>query len=416
MANPLNQKSRDHIIANISTRDYSYILSPEKIAKYPLKKRDHSNLLIYRNSSIIKDKFKNIFEHLDKNSLLIFNNTKVIQARIIFYKDTGAKIEVFCLEPSDPHDYTLVFLQQEKCRWKCIIGNLKKWKTGTLTSKFFCRNKEIILTADKIKTDREYSEVLFQWNDNNTTFGELLDCVGLTPIPPYLNRNSETSDKERYQTVYSRTLGSVAAPTSGLHFTSSLLEKLCSSNIKHTEITLHIGTGTFLPIKSDSVRNHIMHSEHFEISEYSVNQIINNKHNIIAIGTTSVRTIESVYWLGVKILEGKIKNQKDLFIKQWDAYELRQDISPDESLTEILKYMRFNKLNELGAITRMMIVPGYRYRLLKGLVTNFHLPKSSLLLLIASFIGDNWRKVYDFALNNNFRFLSYGDSSLLFRE
>jgi len=244
----------------------------------------------------------------------------------------------------------------------------------------------------------------------------VLDNIGLTPIPPYLKRDPEDSDKERYQTIYSRTNGSVAAPTSGLHFTDNVLEKLNANNIKHTEITLHIGAGTFVPIKSDNVKDHKMHSEHFYISESSVNQLINSKDNLIAIGTTSVRAIESVYWLGVKMIDDNIINQNDLFIKQWETYELRQDIPLTDSLIAILKYMKHNKLDRLGAITRMMIVPGYKFRLIKGLVTNFHLPCSSLLLLIASFIGDDWRKVYDFALNNNFRFLSYGDSSLLYRE
>jgi len=331
-------------INNLLTKDYSYILPPESIAKYPLKKRDQSALLIYRNN------------------------------------------------------------------------NLKKWKTGSLSTKFFYKNKELILTADKIKTNQDYTEILFRWNDNNISFGEVLDNIGLTPIPPYLKRDPEDSDKERYQTIYSRTNGSVAAPTSGLHFTDNVLEKLNANNIKHTEITLHIGAGTFVPIKSDNVKDHKMHSEHFYISESSVNQLINSKDNLIAIGTTSVRAIESVYWLGVKMIDDNIINQNDLFIKQWETYELRQDIPLTDSLIAILKYMKHNKLDRLGAITRMMIVPGYKFRLIKGLVTNFHLPCSSLLLLIASFIGDDWRKVYDFALNNNFRFLSYGDSSLLYRE
>jgi len=416
MEKNLDQKqTQEYNINNLLTKDYSYILPPERIPKYPVEKRDQSNLLIYKNKLIKKDKFENLGQYLDPNCCLVFNNTTVIQARIFFYKETGAKIEIFCIEPYKPRNYELAFKQKEKCTWKCIIGNLKKWKENTISTSFIHKGKRYVLTAEILNHNRSFQKVQFRWNNKNLSFGEVLEITGITPIPPYLNRETEASDKERYQTSYSQNKGSVAAHTAGLHFTFNLLNKLDGIKIELIPITLHIGTGTFKPINSEKIINHEMHKEHFFVSRKSIKNIIENINNIVTVGTTSLRTLESIYWTGVKILENIINKESSFNISQWEAYELNQDVPVLTALNAVLEFMENNQLNIINGSTQMMIVPGYEFRLVKGLITNFHLPKSTLLLLISAFIGEDWKRVYHFALENNFRFLSYGDSSLLYR-
>lgn len=393
---------------NIKIEDYTYDLSEHRIAKYPLDKRDESKLLIYNKGSVAKDVFKHIDQYIDPNTTWVFNNTKVIQARLHFFKETGAKIEIFCLEPIEPSDYVLAFQQTESITWKCIVGNLKKWKEKDLKKIITIDNSEITLTAKKKGSEGNSQIIEFSWNNSGVTFSEILENIGATPIPPYLNRESESIDKDRYQTVYSKLKGSVAAPTAGLHFTQDVLEKLQSKGVTLEEVTLHVGAGTFTPVKSETIDEHNMHTEHFVVTKTTIQHLLNSEQ-IIAVGTTSVRTIESLHWLGVKL---KLHKKLDTHISQWEAYQL-PDYSKKDSLEALLNYMNKNNLNELNASTQIMIFPGYQFKLVDILVTNFHQPKSTLLLLIAAFIGEDWKKVYDFALENDFRFLSYGDSSIL---
>jgi len=395
---------------NIKIEDYSYDLPDSRIAKYPLEQRDQSQLLVYNKGEISKDRFANIDKYVDSKTTCVFNNTKVIQARLKFFKETGAQIEIFCLEPIEPSDYVLAFQQTEKITWKCIVGNLKKWKDQDLKKKILIQDTEIELTASKIELQGNTQIIEFSWNNASFTFSEILENIGTTPIPPYLRRESETIDKDRYQTVYSKLKGSVAAPTAGLHFTERVLKKLKEKQIKIEEVTLHVGAGTFTPVKSETIDEHEMHTEHFVVRKENIENLISSE-KIVAVGTTSVRTIESIYWLGVKLLT----NTDDFkpHILQWEAYKLKNDISKREALKALLKYMENNSISELHASTQIMIFPGYKFKIVDLLITNFHQPNSTLLLLIAAFIGDNWKKVYDFALNNDFRFLSYGDSSVL---
>ncbi len=396
---------------NIHIDDYDYILPEEKIAKYPLSERDKSKLLIYKDKSISEKKFNTIKDILSKKDLVVFNTTKVIQARLIFHKKTGAEIEIFCLEPQAPSDYEQIFQTTESCQWKCTVGNLKKWKSDILEAEYTIENKTLRLTAEKIKSDNASQIIEFKWNNKSLSFADILEQTGKTPIPPYLKRESEESDKNRYQTVYSKQKGSVAAPTAGLHFTNNLIEKLHDKGIKTSELTLHVGAGTFKPVKSETIEAHEMHTEHFIVTKNLIFDLISGINQIVSVGTTSLRTLESLYWLGVKLHIKK--TNRNLHISQWEVYELPSDLSAEESLKEILQYMQINKTEYIEATTQIMIVPGYQFKLVNKLITNFHQPKSTLLLLIAAFIGNDWKKVYDYALKNNFRFLSYGDSSLL---
>ena len=394
---------------NIRIEEYTYNLPENRIAKYPLSERDQSQLLVYNKGELSKNQFTNINEYIDCDTTLVFNNTKVIQARLKFYKETGAGIEIFCLEPVEPSDYVLAFEQTEKITWKCIVGNLKKWKSGALIHKVIIEGSEIELKANILKPEGNSQIIEFTWNNKEVTFSEILENIGNTPIPPYLNRDSESIDKDRYQTIYSKQKGSVAAPTAGLHFTEQVLDKLKVKNIKVEEVTLHVGAGTFRPVKSETIDDHEMHTEHFVVEKQTLINLLNSNH-ITTVGTTSVRTIESLYWLGVKLLTHGFL---DAHISQWEAYELNETISKSESLKALINYLDEKKINHLHASTQIMIFPGYKFKLVDRLITNFHQPKSTLLLLIAAFIGDDWKKVYDFALNNDFRFLSYGDSSIL---
>lgn len=396
----------------IKIDEFDYSLPNERIAKYPLRKRDESNLLVFNNGILSKDRFSNLQNYLPIKSTLVFNNTKVIQARLLFKKETGALIEIFCLEPVNPSDYILAFQQNEKVVWKCIVGNLKKWKDQELTLQLIVNQHKIVLIASKLKSEGNAQLIEFTWNNRSVNFSDILETAGLTPIPPYLNRESENIDKERYQTIYSKLKGSVAAPTAGLHFTDEVFESLQKKNIYFEEITLHVGAGTFKPVKSDLIGDHEMHTEHFIVKKSTIQQLI-NAEKIIAVGTTSVRTMESLYFLGIrakKIINNSILNTH---ISQWDPYQENNIESRKEALQALLDYLIMQQQTELYASTQIMIVPGYQFKLVDILITNFHQPRSTLLLLIAAFIGDNWKKMYEFALQNNFRFLSYGDSSIL---
>ncbi|MDA3780135.1 MAG: S-adenosylmethionine:tRNA ribosyltransferase-isomerase [Bacteroidales bacterium] len=399
----------------IKIEDYNYNLPDNRIAKYPTNNRDQSKLLIYKKSNISDDSFTNILSYLPQKSTLVFNNTKVIQARLLFEKITGAKIEIFCLEPITPSDYALAFQEKRKNIWKCIVGNSKKWKSGKLVKSITINNQNIEISAKRIEKYDESQLIEFSWNDNNISFGELLDAIGKTPIPPYLNRESEDIDTKRYQTVYSKHKGSVAAPTAGLHFTDKIINNLRNNDINIEEITLHVGAGTFKPVKSETIDQHEMHTEHFIITKNTIKSLIKNIDNIISVGTTAVRTLESMHWIGVKIITNKNLATNEISISQWESYQLNQEIGVKEALNAIIDYLEKNEFERLITSTQIMIYPGYKFKVISGMITNFHQPKSTLLLLIAAFIGEDWKKVYKHAMDNDFRFLSYGDSSILLR-
>jgi S-adenosylmethionine:tRNA ribosyltransferase-isomerase len=395
---------------NIKISDYSYNLPEERIAKYPLAERDSSNLLVWNNGTIEKDGFRNIGNYLPSDSMLVFNNTRVIHARLYFWKETGAKIEIFCLEPVQPNDHQLAFQQTERVVWKCMVGHAKKWKNEELTRKIEVNGKTVELKAKKTAQENNSFLIEFSWT-NSYSFAEIIEKTGVLPIPPYLNRDTEPADEVTYQTVYAKTDGSVAAPTAGLHFTENVLARLIKKNIGLHEITLHVGAGTFQPVKSEIINGHNMHHEQVIISKNFIEELLVNSKKIIAVGTTSVRSMESLYWMGIKL--GKQNNlSQSLEIEQWEPYENNKQISIQQSLKNILGYLEKTSRNTLQFSTQIIIVPGYRFKLINGMITNFHQPQSTLLLLIGAFLGNDWKKVYDFALTNNFRFLSYGDSNL----
>ncbi|MEN8120929.1 MAG: S-adenosylmethionine:tRNA ribosyltransferase-isomerase [Bacteroidota bacterium] len=401
---------------NISIKDYTYNLPDERIAKYPLENRDDSKLIYGVNSDIKNTRFKELPNLLDKDDLLIFNNAKVIQARLAFKKATGANIEIFCLEPHNPADYNLSFQSTNNCEWKCMVGNLKKWKTGSLHKEITINSSIYTIEAKKLAQNGASVIVGFSWksiepSDQGLTFADILEQTGKTPLPPYLNREAEKSDKTRYQTVYAKQKGSVAAPTAGLHFTEDVFKSLAEKGIKNLELTLHVGAGTFRPVKSETIEGHEMHEEHFRVEKEFLQKLFDQKGRIVAVGTTSVRTLESLYWLGVKIVD-KTVNPDQLIIGQWEVYSMKHDISFKQSISALIEYMSLHNIEFLDAITQIIIVPGYKFKVIDGLITNFHQPQSTLLLLIAAVVGDKWKKIYDYALANDFRFLSYGDSSL----
>ena len=402
-------------MTDIDLNDYNYDLPSEKIAQYPLSERDQSRLLIYRNGSITEAHFKDLENYIPSGSLLVFNNTKVIKARLIFRKKSGARIEVFCLEPLIPGDYLQSFSSRDAVEWKCIIGNLRKWNDGTVKAKFIWKDNVYELVARKLNREGETLGIRFSWNCHEATFAQVIEAAGHTPLPPYINRPDEREDSERYQTIYSMIQGSVAAPTAGLHFTSGLLRKLILKGINSAEVTLHVGAGTFRPIKSGSVSSHKMHSEHFFIDTGTIEMLLRNEGAVIPVGTTSVRTLESLYWLGVKLQMYPGKSPDELFLDQWEAYNLPGSVEPSRSLESLLSWMRKKDLTSIHAVTRILIIPGYSFRMINGMITNFHLPASTLLLLISAWVGSDWKKIYKYALENDFRFLSYGDGSLLFR-
>ncbi|MDO4462313.1 MAG: S-adenosylmethionine:tRNA ribosyltransferase-isomerase [Bacteroidia bacterium] len=394
---------------------YTYDLPDERIAKYPLPERDASKLLVFRNHTIEESTFRNVGSFLPDGAMLAFNNTKVIRARLAMHKSTGANIEVFCLEPTLPSDVQQAFAVKDMTEWKCIVGNSKKWKEGHITHTLSIDGQEIILSAERLSSADNTSVVRFTWNNNNYSFAEIIENAGVTPIPPYLNRETEDIDNTRYQTVYSEHKGSVAAPTAGLHFTNAVLDEIRNNGHELVNLTLHVGAGTFKPIQTADVKDHVMHAEHIVVTKDSIQAILNNakaNKKLVAVGTTSVRTLESLYWLGVKYLQ----NENIDFLAQWDAYNLPQDVSLVDSFSALVEYLDKNDLEELHSATQIMIVPGYTLRVVDGLITNFHQPHSTLLLLIAAVVGDDWHKIYDYALAHDFRFLSYGDSSLLMRQ
>lgn len=400
---------------DINLNEYYYNLPEEKIAQYPLEQRDLSKLLVYRDGAVSETIFNEIHKNIPSGSLLVFNNTKVIRARLIFRKDSGARIEILCLEPLDPSDYALSFGAKNQVEWKCIIGNLKKWKKGIISTSFVRDNKTFELFATRLSQEGEAWRIRFSWNSEETTFGELIESAGHVPLPPYLNRPDEEKDVQRYQTIYSLIKGSVAAPTAGLHFTRDVFDKISGKGISSANLTLHVGAGTFQPVKTGNALNHEMHSEHFFAEADTIESVMKNPGGIIAVGTTSVRTLESLYWLGVKLLKKPDTGPEELCLGQWEAYRIRNTLTAYQALETVLEWMFRMKMSSIRASTRIMIVPGYKFMITNGIITNFHLPKSTLLLLVSAWAGNDWKKIYDYALTNNFRFLSYGDSSLLYR-
>jgi S-adenosylmethionine:tRNA ribosyltransferase-isomerase len=404
----------------IAMQDYTYDLREDRVAAYPLSLRDASKLLIYRHGKITEDIYRNISEHLPGNSLLVFNNTKVIEARLLFQKPTGGVIEVFCLEPHEQYnDITNAMMQHNKVLWQCLIGGASKWKHGqVLQRKIIQAGKDVILEARYVEKRTDCFIIEFSWK-SELSFAEILHLVGVIPLPPYIKREAEDSDAERYQTIYAHHEGSVAAPTAGLHFTDAIFQNLKRKNIHPVFVTLHVGAGTFKPVKAETIGAHEMHAEFLNVSKQTIEKLITNLSSaIIAVGTTSLRTIESLYWLGVKWSMGKGQSSTGsatlLELDQWECYDLEKiNIEPKGALESLLAFMNENKMEKLIAKTQLIIVPGYRPKLAKALVTNFHQPRSTLLLLVAALIGKDWRKVYDHALENNFRFLSYGDGCLL---
>ena len=400
---------------HIDINDYDYALPDERIAKFPLAERSASKLLVYRDGAISERHFRDLGEVLPAGAMLVFNNTKVIRARIIMHKASGARIEVFCLEPHAPADYERAFAVKRSCEWSCIVGNLKKWKEGAVGIDFELDGTPQQLRAYRIGDGGREQIVRFEWSAD-LTFGELLEHLGKIPIPPYLNRDSEEIDYTRYQTVYSKFEGSVAAPTAGLHFTPELLASLHDAGTEFDEVTLHVGAGTFLPVKDDDACRHAMHTEHFEIRRTTVEHLLRKWGFITAVGTTSVRTLESLAALAWRIRRDG-SPATDRVIGQWELYDLPAIFTGRDALETLLEYMQRNELDALKAATQIMIAPlGYRWRIVRWIITNFHQPKSTLLLLVAAYVGDDWHKIYDYALGHDFRFLSYGDSSLLIAE
>jgi len=401
-------------VQNISIQDFTYTLPEEKIATYALPDRDHSRLLIWNNGEISDERFDHLPDQLPKGSMLVFNNTRVIRARLFFHKHTGAKIEIFCLEPLNPVEYTQSFSRTDYCNWKCIIGNLKKWKDEVLEQRLEIEGKQIIFKAEKIKaSDSNAYEIKFSWDNPLFTFAEILEFTGNIPIPPYLHRESEAIDLTSYQTVYSKIKGSVAAPTAGLHFTETVFEALEKKNIRCEEVTLHVGAGTFQPVKSETIGGHDMHTEHFIVSRKLIDRLAIFETKIIAVGTTSVRTLESLYFIGCKIINNSKLEADQLSVNQWDPYSFpKLNYSRREAFEGLSVWLRERNLADLNSSTQIIILPGYTFRVISGMVTNFHQPQSTLLLLIAAFLGDEWKRIYDHALRENYRFLSYGDSNL----
>lgn len=400
----------------INIKDYHYILPDNNIAKYPLHKRDESRLLVYKNGEIKERVFKHIADEIPDNSLLVFNNTKVIHARVLFKRKTGAQIEIFCIEPGDGFDYQLVFSSKNSCVWKCMVGNAKRWKNDVLTKQVETENGMFNFQAEHIGKTADLFEIKFSW-DNNFSFAEVLHHAGILPLPPYLNRDGEIEDEESYQTIFAKLQGSVAAPTAGLHFTDEVVKRIEQKCIL-TEVTLHVGAGTFRSIKSDTLEQHQMHEESIYIPLHvlkKLHETLSQKNKIIAVGTTSTRTLESIYWHGVKLINNQ--QSPSINIKQWEAYELNAaNISAKQAVEAIIKSLNDNNLTDLQGSTQVIIAPGYAFKIVDVLITNFHQPENSLILLIAAFVGKNWRSIYNYALQNNFRFLSYGDSSILNKQ
>lgn len=397
----------------ILLQEYLYVLPEKKIASYPLPDRSDSKLLLYKAGSIGHDSFSSLPGHLPGSSWLLFNNTRVIQARMKFKKPSGASIEIFCLEPVLPASYEQIFHSTGPVQWDCMVGNVKKWKSGPVFLETRVGDFPLVLKAELLERKKSSFLISFEWDRPEVSFGEIIEVAGSTPIPPYLGRKAEESDKDRYQTVYSRNKGSVAAPTAGLHFTQQILSDIDKRGFPGANLTLHVGAGTFVPVKEENARRHSMHSEQVVVDRSFLDFVSLHPEGAIAVGTTSTRSMESLYWLGVKLMQEADADPAELALHQWENEALPQDVPLLTSLETLMEYCDHMKLSQLIFSTQLMIVPGYRFRVISGLITNFHMPGSTLLMLIAAFIGDDWRKVYDYALRKDFRFLSYGDSSLL---
>lgn len=402
---------------HIQIKDYNYPLPDERIAKFPLAERDTSKLLVYQQGNISQDHFRSLPDYLPQGALMIFNNTRVVRARLHFRKATpaqnentlGALIEIFILEPAMPVEYQENFLSRGKCSWYCMVGNLKKWKTGALHQEITIGEDKVTLSASRVGTHGTSHEIEFSW-DSNHTWAEVLEATGELPIPPYLNRNTEQSDLTTYQTVYSKIKGSVAAPTAGLHFTPEVLSALDAHGIDREEVTLHVGAGTFKPVKSEEIGDHDMHTEHIAVRRETIEKLIRYEGKAIAVGTTSVRTLESLYYMGILAMQGK----EDLHVEQWMPYESdTKGIDTCQALSALLEYMDKRNIDVLHSSTQIIIAPGYDFHIVKVMITNFHQPQSTLLLLVSAFVKGDWHSIYDYALANDFRFLSYGDSSIL---
>jgi S-adenosylmethionine:tRNA ribosyltransferase-isomerase len=401
----------------VQIKDFTYDLPNDRIAKYPLESRDLSKLLVYQKGNITEDIYKNLDQHISENALFIFNNSKVIQARLHFKNVKGDAIEIFCLEPSgEDAEPSSAMIKKQSVAWECLIGRLDRWKEDQI----FIKTNDCSLQAEIVKRNGNLFTVQFSWQPADLCFAEVLEKVGNIPIPPYLKRESEAIDKSRYQTVYATQEGSVAAPTAGLHFTNDIFEKLNSKEALIDYVTLHVSAGTFKPVKSETLEGHDMHAEWIEVSKDSIQKLIHQlsdnhtKKNIIAVGTTSMRTIESSYWMGVKAHQNMEATIQDLEVKQWDAYELNQELSALDALNSLLVWLHKNNIEKIICKTQLLIVPTYKLRVVQALITNFHQPSSTLLLLVAAVVGDDWKTIYDYALAHDFRFLSYGDGSLLF--
>jgi len=398
-------------LPEISVQEYTYNLPDDKIAQFPLANREQSKLIVSKNNLLEQIIFSDIDTQIPEDSLLVFNDTKVFQARLIFENHTGSKIELFCLEP---HNYSGqiadVLKMKNHCQWKCLIGNNKKWKEVAVKKLFKINGSEILLTAEKLYSTDNAFIINFNWQPGHYTFGEVLENAGLVPLPPYIKRKAIDNDKLHYQTVFANTKGSVAAPTAGLHFTKNILKKFDARNIKQQYITLHVGAGTFKPVTAARIDEHLMHTERFNVNVSVVREVLENPDShIISVGTTSLRTMESIYWFGVQLITKKNKPDK-VFIEQWEPYNKREpNISLSDSYKAVLDFCNRNQLKSVSGQTKLMIIPAYQFRVINGLITNFHLPQSTLLLLIAAFVGKNWKKIYDYALQHDFRFLSYGD-------
>ena len=398
-------------VQDIAIAEYDYPLPDERIAKYPLAQRDTSKLLLYKGGVVSEDIFSSLPQHIPHGSLMIFNNTRVIQARLRFRKETGAQVEVFCLEPESPADYQQIFQQTRECVWQCLVGNSNRWKSGVLSQVINIGGCDVTLSVERI-TAGAVNNVRFSW-DGGFSFAELLEAAGELPIPPYLNRRTEENDKNCYQTVYSKVKGSVAAPTAGLHFTPEVLGALRNAGVCCEEVTLHVGAGTFKPVKSEFIAEHEMHEEYIEVRVELLEKLIAAGGNAVAVGTTSVRTLESLYFIGEKVAENPLLSPDELYVKQWAPYNREHTLPVIDALQALVDYLRAHNLAALHSHTQIMIAPGYKFRIVKAIVTNFHQPKSTLLLLVSAFVNGDWKKIYDYALEHDFRFLSYGDSSLL---
>ena len=403
-------------IKDIQIKDFNYPLDDERIAKHPLAEREKCKLLFYQNKQIKDLHFYDIPDLLPENSMLVYNNTRVINARLRFQKPNGgATIDIFCLAPITPRDYAQVFQTNGESRWLCFVGNSKRWKTGSLTQDVNVSGITVTISATRGQQLGNAFEIIFNWNNENVTFASLLEAIGEIPIPPYLNRKTEESDSEDYQTVYSHIEGSVAAPTAGLHFTDEVLAECDKRGITRRELTLHVGAGTFQPVKSENIGEHAMHTEFISVERSLLEELIKAEGNVVAVGTTSVRTLESLYYIGITLLENPDADENELRVKQWAPYEKEHSTSTKDALQAIIDYIDKQGLDKYIGSTQIMIAPSFKFRIIKGMITNFHQPQSTLLLLVSAFVDGNWNEIYDYALSHDYRFLSYGDSSLLLR-